>query len=215
MTKAVIFDWDGLLVNTEGLWGANDKRWLANCGIDYKDELRPVLTGRSQKDCARIFKEHFRLPLSEQEIITLRLAGMREIYSNLKEHVLMPNAMESIKEAASAGFSLAIASGSPQDILDAAVKSQGVSHYFKFIISTDKVEKGKPSPDVYLFVAGLLKVKPEECIVLEDAENGVKAAKAANMMCFAVPNFYTKNQDFSQADKVLTSLKEFNTHNLI
>ncbi len=215
MIKAVIFDWDGLLGDTEGLWTISDTNWLAQQGIIYKDELKSLLTGRSQVDCARIFKEHFKLPENIQEIISKRLASLKDTYQKTSGNLLMPFARELLAAASTKGLKLAIASGTAQEMLDMIVEKQGIREYFSFVVSTDKVKSGKPAPEVYLYVAELLQVKPSECIVFEDAENGVKSAAAAGMFCVAVPNKYTKNQDFSKADKVVHSLAEIKIDELM
>lgn len=209
MIKAVIFDWDGLLANTEGLWTAADTKWLAAKGVVYKDELKQKLTGRGQIDCAKIFKEHFKLAETEKQIVAQRLNRVREAYCFVRENILMPFALETLNLICSKKVPMAVASGSAEDILKAAVRSQGVEGYFSNVISSDKVRNGKPAPDIYLYVSELLKKEPNECLVLEDSENGVRAAKAAGMKCVAVPNQYTKHQNFSMADRVISSLAEF------
>ncbi len=214
MIKAIIFDWDGLLANTEDLWTRADMDWLSSRGIKYNDELKSELTGRGQKESAEIFRQTFSLASSNEEIIRQRFASIKKIYSAITENILMPGALETIRQAKARDLKIAIASGSAQDILDAIVKHQGVNRYFDCIISSDKVAHGKPAPDVYLYVASLLGIRTRECAVLEDAENGVKAAKAAGMKCIAVPNKHTAKQDFSMADEVISSLKEFNMEKL-
>ncbi len=215
MIKAAIFDWDGLLGDTEGLWTISDTNWLAQQGIIYKDELKSLLTGRSQADSAGIFKEHFKLPESIREIISKRLASLKDTYMKTSGNLLMPFVRELLAAASAKGLKLAIASGSAQEMLDMIVEKQGIREYFSFVVSTDKVKNGKPAPEVYLYVAELLQVKPNECIVFEDAENGVKSAAAAGMFCVAVPNKYTENQDFSKADKIVHSLAEIKIDELM
>lgn len=207
MIKAVIFDWDGVLVDTEGCWVTADKRMLAEHCIDYDGGNRHLLTGRNQKECVQVFIEKYGLPLDVEKAIQLRLAKLKEIYATVG-NVLMPGALELIKDVKAKGLKLAIASGSSKEILEFLVRKQGVYDYFDYVVSTDAVKNGKPAPDVYLFVAKKLGVLPAHCVVFEDAESGVRSAKAAGMYCIAVPNSYTTDQNFSEADKIDSSLKE-------
>lgn len=207
--KAELWDWDGLAADTEPLWSKADKKWLCNNGIEYNDEYKAQLTARGQKDCVTTLIEAYGLKLSVLEAIKQRLTALREVYDSLEENILMPGASRLMRASHESGMKLAIVSGSSQDILDCIVSKQGVRDYFKLVMSTDgNVKKGKPAPDCYLEAAKRLNVLPNECVVLEDAESGVVAAKEAGIVCIAIPNRYTSSQDFSRADKIVASLED-------
>jgi beta-phosphoglucomutase-like phosphatase (HAD superfamily) len=105
-----------------------------------------------------------------------------------------------------AGFRLALASSSNFDHIQIVLKKLNLEDCFEVILSGDHVEKGKPNPEIYQKTAQKLRVRPEQCLVLEDTQTGVSAAKGAKMKCIAVPNQYTKGQDFSKADVRVKSL---------
>ncbi|MBI5391731.1 HAD family phosphatase [Candidatus Woesearchaeota archaeon] len=204
---AIIFDWDGTLADTEPCWSQADKMLLSEYKIKYNDELKSRLTGRSQKECVGIFIEEYGLSITVEEGVRKRLLALRRVYINVGD-VLMPGAREVIKEMRERKIKMAIASGSPLGILKEIVKKQGIYNCFEEIISSDEVRKGKPAPDIYIEAAKKLGVKRENCVVIEDAQAGVIAAKEAGMFCLVIPNKYTKDQDFARADKIINSLKE-------
>jgi HAD superfamily hydrolase (TIGR01509 family) len=103
---------------------------------------------------------------------------------------------------------LALASSAYQVDVERVLNRLGIIHYFEVIASGNSVERGKPFPDIFLYTAQQLQVEPSQCVVLEDAEKGVVAARQAGMKCIAVPNKYTQNNDFSSATKVVSSLRE-------
>ena len=105
---------------------------------------------------------------------------------------------------------MAIASSSPKNQIDIVISKFGIKKYFHAVISRDDVKKLKPHPDIYLKAVKNLKENSSECIALEDSESGVLAAKNAGVYVIAVPNKYTKHQDFSQADMIIDSLSELN-----
>jgi HAD superfamily hydrolase (TIGR01509 family) len=206
MIKAVVFDWDGLLFDSEGCWLEADKRMLAQNNIKYDGGERYLFTGKSQADCANTFINKFGLKLPVGKIIDQRKEQVGKIYQ-VTEQQLMPGALALIKGLHQKGLKLAVASGSGKSVLDFIIKKQGLYSYFQEVISSDSVKNGKPAPDVYLHAAELLQIKASECVAFEDAESGVRSAKAAGMKCIAVPNKYTANQDFSIADRILKSLE--------
>ena len=104
-------------------------------------------------------------------------------------------------------ISMAVASSAPLNQITFILKNLSITDYFQTFVSVEDVKRGKPYPDVFLEAAKQLKVDPKYCLVLEDAESGVKAVKAAGMKVIAVQNNYTANQDHSKADKVVNSLK--------
>ena len=108
------------------------------------------------------------------------------------------------------GFPIAIASSNNRKIVDAVVKKFRLDKYMKFIISGEEVKKGKPDPEIFLTAAKKIDVSPQGCLVIEDAENGVKAAKAAGMKCIGLKNIGSGNQNLSEADLVVNSFKELN-----
>ena len=207
---AVLFDWDGLLGDTESLWTQADIEWLAKNNVNYHGELKKSTTGRSQAYSVRLLIDNYQLTISVEDGVKQRTAAVKRIFDGLTGNVLMPGALELIESVYKRGMKSAIVSGCAQDNLDLIVNNQGIRKYFNMITSTDVVAHGKPDPDCYLYVAAKLGVNPGKCVVLEDAQSGIEAGKRAGMAVIVVPNIYTKNQDLSSADVILPSLTEVN-----
>ncbi|MBR9705283.1 HAD family phosphatase [Candidatus Pacearchaeota archaeon] len=206
--KAAIFDWDGLLADTEPCWSQADQKWLANNHVTYSDELKSELTGRGQVDCVRTLMEFGHLDLPVDEAIEQRLEALDDIYKTCGD-ILLPGALDIVRNFYEDEYFTGIASGSSQRTLDSLVKKQRLDRFFNEIMSSDQVSNGKPAPDVYLAVAKRLNVNPSSCLVFEDAQNGIEAAKSAGMYCVAIPNQYTIDQDHSKADLILPNLNAF------
>jgi HAD superfamily hydrolase (TIGR01509 family) len=205
--EAVIFDFDGVLIDSELLWTKADRRMLASHHISYSGGDRHLFTGRSQADAAEIFIKKFGMRLPRVMVIEQRLASLEEVYSEI-EPQLMPGAEQLIKAIHQEGIKLAIASGTPKRIIEAIIKRRNLADFFGAVVSSDEVKRGKPSPDVYLYAASKINAIPEKCVVFEDAQSGALAAKSAGMFCIAVPNEHTKAQDFSMADLIISRLDE-------
>ena len=131
-------------------------------------------------------------------------------YTNLLKNglKLMPGFLKFIRDIKKQKIMKAIASSSGKDYIKLVMSSLDIKKYFDVIVSGQNIRRGKPYPDIFLKTAKQLRIKPKYCCVLEDSENGVKAAKNANMKVIVIPNKYTKNQDFSNADFIFDSLKK-------
>ena len=184
--KAVIFDMDGVLVNTKKIWSKVDKEFLKKREITYNDEYKSQVTGRDQKDVAKFYKSIFRLKDSVNLIIRERNKIAYKHYKN--ELQLMPYAFNTIKILHQAGFKLALASNASVKLINAVLKKFNLKKYFLIKMSGEFLKRGKPDPDIYLRTAKQLKIKPENCLVIEDSPNGVRSAKRAGMYCIGVLN---------------------------
>lgn len=184
--RAIIFDMDGLLVDSERIWHLAEDEVFSSRGLEYTDELRAGIIGMRMDEFMKKLREHFGLrePL---EALTAEVNAnmLRLIPSMVKPQ---PGAPEMIAFAQARAWPLAIASSSPMAIIEATVRSQGWQDVIKLRCSADDVPRGKPAPDVYLQAARLLGVAPEHCLALEDSATGARAAVAAGMTCFAVPD---------------------------
>lgn len=184
--KAIIFDMDGLLVDSEVVWNAVEVEMVADRGYTYTAAEREQLIGLRLDEFSEKLLAIFNIDESpkafEQELIERML---RRIPATVKPQ---PGASELLAYIDRAGIPTAIASSSPISIIDAVVESQGWQSVFGLRVSADTVGKGKPAPDVYLRTAELLDVNPTDCLALEDSPNGARAAVAAGMTCYAVPD---------------------------
>lgn len=184
--RAIIFDMDGLLVDSEVMWAAVETEMVRERGREYTHAEREQLIGLrldefSEKLIALLgFDESPKA--FEQELIDRMLERIPTLTRP------QPGAPELVQYVHEKGIPTAIASSSPISIIDAIVASQGWQHIFTTRISADTVGRGKPAPDVYLKTADVLGVNPADCLALEDSPNGARAAVGAGMTCFAVPD---------------------------
>ncbi len=209
---AIIFDQDGVLADTEGL---QYQGWL--------EALKPFSTTVPKQEYNRNYAGKTG-SIIEKEIISKysleipagKLLRQKEEWLmhwlRTNEVPLMPYAREAIEHFAIKGIRLAVASGGPREEVELKLRKMKIFSMFDVIATRDDVRRGKPSPDIYVFAAKRLGVKPEDCIVFEDTQYGVEAAKGAGMKCIAVPTEYSAMQDFSKADAVFPNLKEAVKH---
>jgi HAD superfamily hydrolase (TIGR01509 family) len=208
MIKAVIFDMDGVMIDSEPLWEKTERILLAKRNIDYNPTYREKIVGLSQNDSARLLKETFNLPETIKELISERVETLLSLYE--RELELVAELVNLLKQVQESGFLLALASSSPIRVINFVLDRFALKGFFSIVVSGDDIELGKPNPDIYLHTARGLGVKPEECVVIEDSINGVKAAKRAGMFCIAVPDRRLNQKEFQVADLVVDSLDKIN-----
>lgn len=207
--KAVIFDMDGLLIDSEPVWDEADKVILGKRGHKRTDEITLKILGTGNKQTIETYKEEFGITDSTEELMEERMISFYEI---LEEKLsLMEGAQELIKKFSAAGKKLAIAtSGSHKEKIGWMLDHLEVTQYFSVIVTGQDIKQNKPAPDIFLKAAKELGYPPVEGLVLEDAPNGVRAGKAAGMRVFGVnkdPNI-AKELKKMGADKVFSSLSE-------
>lgn len=200
MFKAVIFDMDGIVIDSEHLWEKTERMLLHRKGFEYNADYRNIILGLNQNDSARLLKKRFNIRDSIDEIISERLDLLLGLYKNELE--LNPGITELLdmikhKEACSA-----LATSSPEKVVSYVLEKFGLENYFDSVLSGDSVAKGKPYPDIYLLTACELGVKTGDCIVIEDSINGVRSAKNAGMYCIAVPDSRIDLSDLQIADEI-------------
>lgn len=206
--SAVIFDLDGLLIDSEPAWHEADTVFFAKYGIPFTESLHQKIFGMGLRDGIELLKKEAGLKGKTEEL----MAGRREAFLKvfLKKPSLLEGAREIVETVHSAGYKSAIATGGHTiDTIKAILKQLNIEKYFKVLVSSDLVEKGKPEPDVYVYTANKLKTDPKHCLVFEDSPNGVKAGKAAGMKVIGVnPNFaIQKHLDHAGADIIAPSLE--------
>lgn len=184
--KAVIFDMDGLLVDSEIVWHVAEKELFEDRGIAYTPEVRAQIIGLRLDAMFTRLKSLYTLEESIADLSADLIARMLHLIpKNVKAQ---PGAPELVQYVAKKGIPTGIASSSPMSIIDAVVNHMGWQEIFVLRCSADDDAHGKPAPDVYLRAARLLKVDPSSCLALEDSPNGARAAVAAGMTCYAVPD---------------------------
>ncbi|KAL3509145.1 hypothetical protein ACH5RR_028546 [Cinchona calisaya] len=205
--KAVIFDLDGTLLNTEQVTEGILKEFLARYGKVQDKEKENRRTGMTQKETVSAILKDYDLPLTPEEFTQ----GIMPLYQGmwLKAKAL-PGANRLMMHLHKHGVPLALASNSLRTNIDVKISyQQGWKDYFTVILGSDQVKSGKPSPDMFLEAANRMGVQAADCLVIEDSLVGVKAGKAAGMHVVAVPSLQIERDQFSIADSVIHSLLEF------
>jgi beta-phosphoglucomutase family hydrolase len=204
---AVIFDMDGVLVDSEPLHHDALNDVLAEYGHHYTEEQGKELMGTTFDDTWRIVTA--RLPgLPDVELLKAKYD--RSVVALVLQKATPRPGVHSLLAALKAqGLRLALASSSKRAWIDATLSAIGVDGTFSPIISGDMVARGKPAPDIFLLAAQQLGVPPERCLVIEDSPKGIEAARAAGMPVVAVRTRYTQGMDLPDANIILDSLEEF------
>ena len=188
--KAVIFDLDGTLVDSMWMWKDIDIEYLGKHGIDLPSDLQSKIEGMSFSETAIYFKDRFQLPDSLEEIKSEWNDMARDKYSNsvpLKEGV-----KEFLEYLTKQNIKTGIATSNSRELAELVLKKLGINDYFNSVRTSCEVDKGKPSPGIYLLVANDLGVMPEECLVFEDVIHGIMAGKNANMTVCAIYDDFSK-----------------------
>lgn len=206
--QAVIFDMDGVLVNTEPLYGETYAEIYRSYGLVLEPEERNLFVGTSTSIIWNFFKTKYNIQESAAELN----ARKNKIYSqklhSLRELKPIDGVTELLAQLRKDGFVLAIASSSRREVIDYILGRAGIASFFSFISSGDIVTKGKPDPEIFLKAAELAGVAPSRCIVIEDADSGVQGAKDAGMTVYAYRNPHSGTQELSRADLVFSSYDE-------
>jgi beta-phosphoglucomutase family hydrolase len=208
MIKAALFDMDGLMINTEPLQSKAYEAVLVSHGKQPQFNAEGVVqaVGVREKDNWELIKNRHGLQHDTTALMEQRTGVYMEILKqNLTPQPGLINLLELLKRH---GIKMAVASSSTLEHINIVLDGLKVADFFDVVVSSHSIAHGKPAPDIFLLAADQLGVAPKDCVVLEDAQSGIEAGRAAGAKVVAVPNAFTKSHDYSKADIVVRSLEE-------
>lgn len=206
--RAVIFDLDGVLADSEPWWNQIDAKLLAEHGISYRGEYHGNVLGVSYRLAVDFYKNAFHIPASVEDLMRRRGEIAIDFFANSVG--LFPSAKTTLELLREMKLRLAVATSSVSASARPFLERTGIKTFFDVILTGDEVQQGKPHPDIYLRTAKKLAVSSQACLVIEDALAGIAAAKAAKMRVAAIPDtrFVDPREYEKEANYVLGSLSE-------
>jgi HAD superfamily hydrolase (TIGR01509 family) len=203
---AVVFDLDGVIVDSEHVWDDVRQELAEERGGRWHDEASREMMGMSSPEWSRYMHDVIGLEESAEEINAEVVRRMEEVYRT--KLPLIPGAVEAVERLGDR-WPLGLASSSNRELIDFVLEVSGLGRLFQATVSSEEVSRGKPAPDVFLEAARRLAVPAERCAAVEDSENGIRSAKAAGMRTIAIPNprFPPAEDALAEADVVLDSIR--------
>jgi HAD superfamily hydrolase (TIGR01509 family) len=215
MIKTVIFDMDGVIVDTEPVHHYAYNQHFKDLNIEVTPEMYASFTGNSTKNIFERLKEQFNLEHEVQHLVETKRNLFNDAFDSKEDLYLLEGVGDLITDLYDNGMQLVVASSSAKVTIDRIFNRFGLHKYFSHIVSGEDFPKSKPHPAIFLKAAELSGTPVENCIVIEDSTNGIKAAKAAGIYCIGYDSFHSKMQDYSLADKIISNFNELNYNNIV
>ncbi len=185
MAGAVVFDLDGVLIDSEPFWLRIRREVVAEFGGTWRDDADHRLLGMNTSEWAAYLVDELGVRLTAGEVARIVIERMKAAYASGPPEI--DGAAVTVRALGDAGLPLAVASSSPRTLIEAVVGALGLADTFRVLVSSDEVEHGKPAPDVYLTAVERLGVPVDTCAAVEDSPNGIRAAVAAGLAVLAIP----------------------------
>jgi HAD superfamily hydrolase (TIGR01509 family) len=205
--EAVVFDLDGVLIQSEEVWDAVREVYVREHGGRYDAEIQRAMMGMSSNEWSQYLHDAAGIA---DEPAAINAEVVRRMLAAYRDHLpLIDGAVDAVKRLA-ARYPLGLASSSNRPLIDTVLDVSGLADCFRATVSSEEVGRGKPAPDVYLEAARRLGVDPSRCTAVEDSHGGIRSAKAAGMRVIAIPNasYPPDEESLAQADVTLASLAE-------
>jgi HAD superfamily hydrolase (TIGR01509 family) len=205
VTEAVVFDLDGVLLDSEALWDRARREVASEHGGHWRDDATEAMQGMSSPEWARYLHDALGVQIPPERIIDLVVTRLLDEYNGGLP--LLPGAVDAVRRMG-ASWPLGLASSANRVVIDAVLRIAGLQDAFSITVSSEEVRRGKPAPDVYLEAARRLGFSPGQCVAIEDSANGIRAGIAAGLPVVVVPNreFPPPGPVLDQAALVIDSL---------
>lgn len=210
MVQTVIFDMDGVIVDTEPVHHYAYFQHFQQLNIEVSDELYRTYTGNSTRNVFQKIKEQFNLQHEVEDLIQTKRSIFNDAFDTKEDLYLIEGVEDLIKDLHANGIQLILASSASKDTIDRVFNRFNLNQYFTHKVSGEDFPKSKPHPAIFEHAASLSIAPKENCIVIEDSTNGIEASVAANIYCIGYDSLHSKDQDLSKANILVKHFKELN-----
>ena len=210
MIQTVIFDMDGVIVDTEPVHRYAYYKQFAELNIEVTEAMYTSFTGFSTRNTFQTLKEQFQLEQEVEDLIQRKRSIFNDAFDTKEDLELLEGVRVLIEDSHQNGIQLIVASSASKVTIDRVFTRFGLHDFFTHIVSGEDFPKSKPHPAIFEHAASLSIAPKENCIVIEDSTNGVKAAKAAGIFCVGYNSEHSKDQNLDEADRVINHFKELN-----
>ena len=208
MLKTVIFDMDGVIIESEPLHHYAYHSMFKDVNVDMNDSLYESFTGKSTINVCKQVCDIFNLKENPEYLVSLKRKHFDDVFNNSADFDLIEGVLDLIKDLHSNGVTLVLASSATMPSIERIFNRFNLNPYFIAKLSGADLKQSKPHPEIFINAVKASGFKADECMVIEDSTNGIEAAKGAGVFCIGFDSFHSKNQDYSKADKVIANFKE-------
>jgi HAD superfamily hydrolase (TIGR01509 family) len=214
MLKAVIFDMDGVIIDSEPLHQYAYHKMFNDINIKVSAQLYESFTGKSTINICKQLCDLFKLTEKPETLVSIKRKHFEYIFENDKSFNLIDGVLDLIKDYHTNGLTLVLGSSASMSGIERVFNRFDLNQYFKAKLSGADLKASKPHPEIFIKAAEASNFKAEECIVIEDSTNGIKAANAAGIFSVGFDSVHSKNQDYSKANLVIKDFKEISYKNI-